>query len=65
MGGAAGLRGGGPPIERLARWLDGMETAFMTAMCHLDDIDAWSARAETEMVMLSGKTPPALRTVLT
>ena len=65
MGGAGGLRVGGPPVERLARWLDGMEAACLTAMRHLDDIAAWSARAETEMSPLSGKTPPALRAVLT
>jgi hypothetical protein len=33
-------------------------------MRHLDDIEAWSARAETEMTPLSGKTPPALRVLL-
>lgn len=65
MGGAGGLRAGGPPAERLARWLDGMETGCLTAMRHLDDIEAWSARAETEMTPLSGKTPRALRAVLT
>ena len=65
MGGAAGLRAGGPSADRLAWWLDGMEKAFLTAMRHLDDIEAWTARAETEMSPLSGKTPPALRSVLT
>jgi len=65
MGGAGGLRAGGPPADRLARWLDGMETACLNAMRHLDDIEAWSARAETMMTPLSGRTPPALRTVLT
>ncbi len=30
---------------------------------HLDDIEAWSTRAESEMLPLSGKTPPALRAV--
>ncbi|WP_437197720.1 hypothetical protein [Roseovarius sp. MS2] len=65
MGGAGGLRGGGSPVDRLARWLDGMETACLTAMRHLDDIEAWSGRAETEMAPLSGKTPRALRVVLT
>jgi hypothetical protein len=65
MGGAGGLRAGGPPSERLMRWLDGMETACLTATRHLDDIEAWSARAETLMIPLSGKTPPALRAVLT
>ncbi|WP_416361498.1 hypothetical protein [Leisingera sp.] len=62
---AGGLRAGGSPNERLARWLDGMETGCLTAMRHLDGIEAWSARAETEMSSLSGKTPPALRAVLT
>jgi len=65
MGGAGGLRAGGLPAERLERWLEGMETACLTAMWHLDDIEAWSARAEAEMSPLSGKTPPALRAVLT
>jgi hypothetical protein len=64
MGGAGGLRAGGPPAERLARWLDGMLTASLTAMRHLDDIEAWSARAEAEMSPLSGKTPRAMRAVL-
>ena len=65
MGGAGGLRAAGSPADRLARWLDGMETASLTAMRHLDDIEAWSARAEAEMASLSGRTPPALRDVLT
>jgi len=65
MGGVGGLRAGGPPYERLTRWLDGMETACLTAMRCLDDIEAWSARAEAMMIPLSGKTPPALRAVLT
>ena len=64
MGGAGGLRAGGPPADRLARWLDGMETTSLTAMRHLDDIEAWSVRAEAEMILLSGKTPRALRAVL-
>lgn len=65
MGGAGGLRAGGPPADRLARWLDGMETACLTAMRHLDDIETWAARAEAAMTILSGKTPRALRAVLT
>lgn len=65
MGGAGGLRAGGPPADRLARWLEGMETSCLTAMRHLDDIEAWSARAKAEMTPLPGKTPPALRAVLT
>ena len=63
--GAGGLRAIGSTAERLERWLEGMETACLTAMWHLDDIEAWSARAEAEMSPLSGKTPPALRAVLT
>jgi hypothetical protein len=63
--GAGGLRAGGPPAERLERWLEGMETACVIAMRYLDDIEAWSARAETMMAPLSGKTPPALRAILT
>lgn len=65
MGGAGGLRAGGSPPERLARWLDGMASATRTAMRHLDDIEAWAARAQTVMAPLSGRTPPALRTALT
>jgi hypothetical protein len=65
MGGAGGVRAGGLPTDRLARWIDGMETACLTAMRHLDDIEAWSAQALAEMASLSGRTPPALRAVLT
>jgi hypothetical protein len=65
MGGAGGLRAGGTAVDRLVRWLDGMETASRTAMRHLDDIEAWSARAATEIAPLSGRTPSALRAVLT
>lgn len=65
MRGAGGLRASGPPAERMQRWLEGMETACLTAMRHLDDIQAWSARADNMMAPLSGKTPPALRAVLT
>ena len=65
MGGAGGLRAGGAPPERLAKWLDGMDNACLSAMRHLDDIGDWSARAEKMMAPLSGRTPSALRTVLT
>jgi hypothetical protein len=65
MGGAGGLRAGGSPFDRLASWLNGMEAACLTAMRQLDDIEAWSARAVAAMTPLSGRTPPALRTVLT
>ena len=65
MGGARGLRAGGLPVSRLAWWLDGMETACLTAMRHLDDIEAWAERTKAAMTPLSGRTPPALRAVLT
>lgn len=60
MGGAGGLRADGPPAMRLARWLDGMASATLKAMRHLDDIEAWAARAESVMAPLSGRTPLAL-----
>jgi len=65
MGGGGGLRAGGAPAERLTRWLDGMDSAILTAMRHLEYIEAWAAHAKTAMVPLSGRTPPALRAVLT
>jgi hypothetical protein len=61
MGGAGGLRASGLPPERLARWLDGMNSAILTAMRTLDDIETWTGRAETVMAHLSGRTPVALR----
>ena len=61
MGGAGGLRVSGSPAERLARWLDGMNSAILTAMRTLDDIEAWTGRAESVMAQLSGRTPVALR----
>lgn len=65
LGGAGGLRAGGAPAERLARWLDGMDSACLAALRHLDGIEAWSARARAAMSGLSGRTPPALCAVLT
>lgn len=64
MGGAGGLRVSGLPPERLARWLDGMDSAILTAMRTLDDIEAWTGRAENVMAHLSGRTPVALRKLL-
>lgn len=68
MGGAmhhaGGLRAGGPPGARLARWLEGSEAACRAAMRQFDDLEAWVARAEAAMAALSGRTPPALRRVL-
>lgn len=65
MAGAGGLRAGGRRADRLARWLDGMETACLSAMRRLDDVEAWAARAEAKMTLLSGRTPLALRAALT
>ena len=38
-----------------------MNSAILTATRTLDDIEAWTARAETIMAQLSGRTPVALR----
>ncbi|MGO4909850.1 hypothetical protein ACEN2J_16120 [Pseudorhodobacter sp. W20_MBD10_FR17] len=65
MSGAGGLRAGGPTAERLNRWLDGMDSATLTAMRHLDDIEVWSARAKNVMAPLSGRTSSTLRAALT
>jgi hypothetical protein len=65
MAGAGGLRAGGRPAERLARWLDGMDAAILRAMRQIDDIESWTARAASAMAPLSGRTPPALRAALT
>ncbi|MFI0609998.1 MAG: hypothetical protein ACH37Z_19150, partial [Anaerolineae bacterium] len=64
MGGAGGLRAGGLPAERLSRWLDGMKNACLAAMRQIDELEAWTTRAETAMSALSGRTPPALRVIL-
>jgi hypothetical protein len=64
IGGAGGLRAGGIPADRLARWLEGLHTANLTAMRHLDDIEAWSARVKAKIAPLSGRTPSVLRAVL-
>ncbi|HHX88325.1 MAG TPA: hypothetical protein GX700_00920, partial [Paracoccus sp.] len=64
MGGAAALRPGGAPAIRLKRWLDGMEGALLTAMRHLDQLEAWDARARAVMSPLSGRTPGLLRAAL-
>lgn len=64
MGGAGGLRAGGTPAERLVRWLAGMDSATLAATRHLDEIETWAARTEAVMAPLSGRTPPALRVVL-
>ena len=65
LGASGALRSGGTPGERLGRWLDAMDRACLAAMRHLDDIDAWATRAATTTAPLSGRTPPALLSVLT
>jgi len=60
MGGAGRMRAGSGTVERFAGWLEGMDGAVLTAMRHLDDIEAWAARAETATAALSGRTPQAL-----
>ncbi|WP_029375146.1 hypothetical protein [Oceanicola sp. S124] len=65
MGGAGGMRVAGTPSERLGRWLDGMTSAIMTATRHLDEVETWEHRAIDQMARLSGRTPAALRRVLT
>lgn len=65
MGGAGGQRVSGLPPERLAHWLDGMNSAILTAMRTLDDTEAWSGRAENAMAHLSGRTPVALQKIFT
>ncbi len=42
-----------------------MNSAALTAMRHLDDIEACSARADTVMAPLSERTPPQLGAALT
>ena len=51
------------PTERLARWLDGMNSAILSAMRVLDDTERWAARAKSDMAHLSGRTPVALRRI--
>ena len=60
IGGAGGLSACGRPAERLARWLDGMDRAALAAMGHLDDIEAWSARAENHHGLTVGAHPSGL-----
>ncbi len=64
MGGARGLRVSGLPPERLAHWLDGIESAVLAAMRYLDDIERWAVRADCAIAQLSGRTPKALRSML-
>jgi hypothetical protein len=65
MGGAGGLRASGLPLERLARWLDGMNSAVLASARHLDSVEAWAALAENVTSQLSGRTPTVLRAIFT
>lgn len=42
-----------------------MSSAILTAMRTLDDIEAWTGRAENSMEQLSGRTLVALRKIFT
>ena len=50
---------------RLMRCLEELQMACLSVMRHLDETEEWSARAESKMSALSGKTPAALRVMLT
>ena len=41
-----------------------MESGIFAALRHLEQVEAWTARAETAMAGLSGRTPARLRAVL-
>lgn len=41
-----------------------MDAAILSGLRHLDQIEAWSARAETAMAPLPGRTPALLRAAL-
>ena len=64
MGGTGGLHVSGLPSERLVCWLEGMESAVLSSMRHLDQIEAWGEKAKNVSAELSGRTLPALRRVL-
>jgi hypothetical protein len=63
-GGGGGLRPGGDAAARLARWYAGIEASVLAAMRQLDRLEAWEARAAAASAVLSGRTPPRLRTLL-
>lgn len=64
MGEAGKLRAGGVPADRLGCRFEGMDSAALTAMGHLDQIGAKSKCAETQTPSLPGRTPRALRSAL-
>ena len=64
LGGAGGLRSGGTPSDRLARWITGATHATRAALRTLDRLHTWEADARTACAELSGRTPPQLITVL-
>ncbi|MWD30194.1 hypothetical protein E0K89_022230, partial [Aquicoccus sp. SCR17] len=45
-------------------WLRGAERATLAALLHLDRVAAWRDRAAEAVADLSGRTPPALVSVL-
>lgn len=64
MGGGSPLRLGGSPAIRLARWLDGVEQALLTAARMLDRVEAWQVLARERSTGLSGRTPGLLHAAL-
>ncbi|MEO1638622.1 MAG: helix-turn-helix domain-containing protein [Pseudomonadota bacterium] len=60
LGGAAGLRGGGPPQDRLRRWISGADHATRAALRLLDGLAAWEAQAQVTCADLTGRTPSQL-----
>ena len=60
LGGAVGLRAGGPPVRRLKLWLDGMESGVSAAMRELDLLEDWQVAAAAATADLSGRTPREL-----
>ena len=64
IGGAGGLRGRGSAAERLAAWIGGSDQAARAALRQLDDLRDWESRARDATAALSGRTPPALVTLM-
>ncbi|WP_263828754.1 hypothetical protein [Ruegeria aquimaris] len=64
LSGPGALRGIGDPEQKLGAWLRGSAQAVVAALLHLERIAAWRARAETATADLSGRTPPALISVM-
>ncbi len=64
LSGIAGLRSGGLPLDRLQRFYHGAGSATLAALRHLDQLEAWQARAEITLAQQSGRTPKRLTGLL-